>query len=275
MTKTIWTYWHQGFDQAPEIIQHCIASWKKHHPEWEIHLLDQDSVWDHLDRLDLSGDVQKKLGLAHTSDLIRTKLLVKHGGVWADPTCFCVQPLDEWLPDYMDAGVFMFHRPGRDRIISNWFIAANPDDPLLEKIYSALCAYWNSYHFVNLGRKEKSKTEQWLNRIINRNLSWPRIWFSPLMTRLLRLFPYMVYHFKVYDLIRTDKECAAIYQTMNKYPADIPHKMQRFGLLKPLTDEARQWVDEQRSPLYKLTWKLDSPTIPKDSVLYYLIDSQA
>lgn len=84
----------------------------------------------------------------------------------------------------------------------------------------------------------------------------------------------MVYHFKVYDLINTDSECAAIFQKMNKYSADAPHKIQRFGLLEPLTDEARQWIDESRSPLFKLTWKLDIQPIPNDSILDYLLRSQ-
>jgi hypothetical protein len=213
--------------------------------------------------------------LAHRSDLIRTQLLIKYGGVWADPTIYFMKPLDEWLPDYMDADVFMFHRPGRDRVISNWFIAAEAKNPLLEKIYSELCTYWNDHEFKNLGRKEKSSVEQWLNRIINRNLSWPRIWFSPIMTRIFKLYPYMVYHFKVYDLIQSDRESAEIYRKMNKFSADTPHKMQRFGLLEPLSDEARQWIDEKKSPLYKLTWKLKSPSIPEGSVLHYLTHSQA
>lgn len=237
--------------------------------------MDQKNVEDYCDPLPIKEEVLNKMTLAHRSDLIRTKLLIKYGGVWADPTCFCIQPLEEWLPDYMDAGVFMFHRPGRSRIISNWFIAAEPNNPLLEKLYSELCMYWNKHHFVNLDRKEKSILEHWLNRFVNRKLNWTRIWFSPIMTKIFRLYPYMVYHFKVYDLIQTDEKCAEIFHAMNKYSADIPHKVQRFGLLNPLPNEARKWIDEKKSPLCKLTWKLGSTKIPKGSVLDYLIHSQA
>ena len=236
--------------------------------------MDCESVWEHLDDLEITDDVQNKMGLAHTSDLIRTKLLIKYGGVWADPTCFCMRPLEEWLPGYMDAGVFMFHRPGESRIISNWFIASEQGNLLLKKLYDELCMYWNNHGFKNLGRKQKSVTEVWLNRIVNRNLTWPRIWFTPLMTHALRLYPYMVYHFKVYDLIRSDAECTEIYRTMNKFSADTPHKVQQFGLLEPLTEEARQWIDERCSPLFKLTWKLESQSIKKGSVLDYLIHSR-
>ena len=52
----------------------------------------------------------------------------------------------------MDAGVFMFHRPGRDRAVSNWFIAAEPNQPLLVRLYEALCRYWRENNFRNLDR---------------------------------------------------------------------------------------------------------------------------
>ncbi len=236
--------------------------------------MDSGSVSGFIDGVDVNKDVQNRMRLPHLSDLIRTKLLIKYGGVWADPTCFCMKPLEEWIPASMDAGVFMFHRPGRDRVIANWFIAAEPGNPLLVKLYQELCSFWNDHHFRYLGRVEKSKPEYWLNRIINRNLNWPRIWFSPLMTRVLRLYPYMVYHYKVYDLVKTDRECAEIFRKMIKYPAQYPLMLASFGLLNQPSEEIRLWVDEKRSPIFKLNWKLESKAIPEGSLLQYLIDSE-
>lgn len=271
MVNTIWTYWHQGIDEAPEIIHHCIRSIENHHQDWHIHILDKHSVTDFIEIPDIKSDVLKNMNLPHYSDLIRTKLLIKYGGVWADPTCYFTTSLGTWLPEHLDAGVFFFHKPGRDRIISTWFIAAEPRHPLLIKEYEELCYYWNRHDFRNLGRKEKSKTEYWLNRIINRNLDWPRIWFHPVMTKFVRLYPYMVYHFKVYDLIKRDSNIEEFYKKMNKFSADIPHKMQQFGLLEPLKEEAKKWIDQKRSPLYKLNWKINSGQIPAGSTLDYLI----
>ena len=271
MRNTFWTYWHQGIDEAPEIIHHCIRSFKAHHPDWQIHILNNNSVKDFIEPPEVKKEILDKMSLAHRSDLLRTKLLIKYGGVWADPTCFFTKPLDKWLPEYLDSGLFFFHKPGRDRIISNWFITCEPEHPFLIRLYEELCNYWNDYDFRNMGRTEKSKVEHWLKRIINRNLEWPRIWFHPIMTNLLRLYPYMVYHFKVYDLIQHDSELREYYEKMNKFSADIPHKMQRFGLLEPLSKEAKRWIDQKRSPLYKLNWKLKSDQIPDGSTLDYLI----
>ena len=269
--KLLWTYWHQGIDEAPEIIHHCIKSFEIHHPDWQIYVLDKNTVNEFIEIPNIKRDVLQKIGLAHRSDLLRTKLLIKYGGVWADPTCFFTKSLNSWLPQYMDAGLFFFHKPGRDRIISNWFIASKPKHPFLVKLFKELCNYWNNYNFRNLGRKEKSTTEYWLNRLINRNLDWPRIWFHPIITDFFRLYPYMIYHFKVYDLIRRDSEIEEYYKNMNKFSADIPHKMQRIGLLEPLSEDAKRWVDQICSPLYKLNWKLQTDQIPEGSTLDYLI----
>lgn len=257
----------------PKVVQACTEQMKQFHSQWNIHFLDSESVNDFIDPIPIRSDILNKMTLAHRSDLIRTQLLIKYGGVWADPTVYFVKPLDEWLPEVMDSGLFLFSRPGRDRIISNWFIAAKSGNPLLIKLYEELCDYWNNNDFRNLERLEKSKTEEWLNRIINRNLEWPRVWFSPMMIKLIKLYPYMVYHFKFYDLIRRNSECKKNWEKTPEISADGPHHLLRLGLLKPLRDEAKEWIDQKKSPLFKLTWKLDKEKIPEGTVLDYLIHS--
>ena len=273
MSNTIWTYWHQGIEEAPKVIHHCIKSMKAHHPGWQIHILDKHSVSDFIDEPDIRSEVLNNMSLAHRSDLIRTKLLIKYGGVWADPTCFFNQNMDKWLTDYMDAGIFFFCKPGRDRIISNWFIAAESTHPFLIQLYEELCNYWDYHDFRNLGRKEKSKTEYWLNRIINRNLDWPRIWFHPLMTELFRIYPYLVYHYKFYDILKNNEKYEMIWNKMDKMSANQPAKLKRYGLLKPINEELRLFIDEKICPLHKLTWKLNSNEIPEESIMNYLIST--
>jgi hypothetical protein len=58
------------------------------------------------------------------------ELLRRHGGVWADATCYCLQPLAEWLPSKLaPAGFFAFDRPAPDRMLASWFLAAQPAWP--------------------------------------------------------------------------------------------------------------------------------------------------
>lgn len=269
----IWTYWHQGVDKAPDIAHQCIRQLKALHPKAEIHLLDQYNVYDYGDSVPVKQKVWRKMSLPHRSDLLRTQLLIKHGGVWLDPTVYCRFPLQDWLPEYMNNGLFLFHRPGKDRIIANWFIAAEKDNYLLKQIYQSLIDYWNQHSFRNSGSKNGSRLEYLLKRIINgRSLLLSQLWLTPLFTKVLRIYPYMIYHHMFYYLIRTDPKCRKIYEDMPKFSADLPHLMQREGLLAPLTPKAQDAIDIRHTPVFKLNWKLRNAGIPTGSNLAYLFD---
>ena len=44
--KTIWTVWYQGLKQSPPLVQICIQSWRQFNPDWEVIVLDRDSLTD-------------------------------------------------------------------------------------------------------------------------------------------------------------------------------------------------------------------------------------
>ncbi|WP_127844464.1 capsular polysaccharide synthesis protein [Psychroflexus aestuariivivens] len=270
-SKVIWMYWHQGFDQVPPIIQSCVQQWRDLHPDWEIHLLDQYNIYEYVQPLDIDANILNKMTLAHRSDLLRTQLLIKYGGVWADPTCFPLQKLEGWLPQYISAGFFFFYKPGRDRIISNWFISAEQGNDLLKKLYQALINYWNSNNFKNLGRQDTSY-EKLINRILNRNLVLPRLWFTLIFTKILRIYPYMVYHFMLYHLMSKDNKIKQQFDQMPKLSAEPPHALQRAGMMSPLSDTIKTIIDDKQVPLFKLTWKIKQDKIPQDSNLAYLFN---
>ena len=86
--KIIWIYWHQGWDNAPDIIKICKKSWIKKNPEWDVRALDFKSI-NHFVDINLEKNILKSLCIAHQSDLIRLGLLEKYGGVWVDASLFC------------------------------------------------------------------------------------------------------------------------------------------------------------------------------------------
>lgn len=271
MTNTIWTYWHQGFADAPYIVRQCIDRLQQVHPEATIHLLDKEAVYDFADTVPVREAVWEQMILPHRSDLLRTQLLLKYGGVWLDPTIYCVCSLEDWLPACMDKGLFLFHRPGRDRIIANWFIAAEPGNYLLQQLYDSLIHYWNEYDFRNLGNRDYPLARRAQRLINGRSLWLSQLWLMPWFTRLLRIYPYMIYHFMFYYLIRKNVRCRQIYDLMPKLSADGPHRLQREGLLQPLTNHAKTMIDNKTQPLFKLKWKLKMDTVPVDSNLDYLL----
>ena len=155
LPKNIFTYWHQGWAEIPHVLRVCLNSMQRHHADWKIHLLDAHAVSEWLEPIPIPDQKWKALPLAHRSDVIRTQLLLRHGGVWADPTVWFAGPMDEWLGARMDSGLFMFYRPGRDRLISNWFIAAEAGNELLTRFYEELCRYWRENDFETIGFTER------------------------------------------------------------------------------------------------------------------------
>ena len=262
----IFSYWHQGFADAPPVVQLCTTSTRRHHPAWETKFLDLKSVGAWLKEIPIPDEKWCRLPIAHRSDVIRTQLLLQHGGVWADPTVWFAGPMDDWLNKRMDSGLFMFHRPGRDRLISNWFIAAEAGNPLLARFYEELCRYWRENDFETIGFTER-RNVNFLSRALHRNLRLPQIWFTRPMIRLFRHSPYMVYHYLFAKMVRTDPACAAVWDATPRESADAPHRLLRHGLLAPLTSEVQQALQAADPPLFKLSWKLADRRIPKKSLL--------
>ncbi|WP_274475252.1 capsular polysaccharide synthesis protein [Mangrovimonas aestuarii] len=276
LPKIIWTYWHQGFENAPWVVQRCIEQLKLLHSDWEIHLLDAKNIHEYAKPLPIREEVVDNMLLQHRSDLLRTQLLITYGGVWIDPTVYCKVPLSDWLYNHMASGLFLYKNPGRDRIISNWFIASKSNNILLKQLYKKLCDYWNENNFRNISDKKPSKFEKNIYRIVNRRPAWTRIWFTRLMLKVIKFRPYMVYHYAFYELIKTDKVCNEIWSNTNSLPASKPHKLQRLGLLSPMNEEAKKWIEGKDPELFKLTWRLKEEAAFSGSTIEYLFNhSQA
>lgn len=269
VNRILFTYWQQGIDAAPPVVRMCLSRMQQMAPEWDIRILDRESASAEMKEIPVSPERFECLKIPHQSDLLRTHLLIKYGGVWADPTVFFSQPLDNWIHSVTTGGLFIFVNPGRDRLISNWFIASDPGNLLLGELYSRLCTYWNENRFRNLSTPPGA-LERFLSRALNRNRTLPRLWLRSPIRRILRIAPYMIYHYQFHDLVCGDADCRASWKKAGKLPAVGPIRLLRHGLLNPVSDEVMAMVEKPVAPVFKLTWKLPDDEIPEGSVLDYL-----
>ncbi len=140
--RILWMLWLQGWDNAPDVVQSARVSWEHRNPGWDIRLLDQDTLSDHLpqDVLDRIFEVEKPP--CSYADQIRLELLQRYGGVWTDATTICATPLDDWLPTTARLGFFAFARNDGQRMLANWFLAAAPDNYVIKKWHAAMWTYW-------------------------------------------------------------------------------------------------------------------------------------
>ena len=162
--KTIWIYWDRGEAGAPDLVRHCIASWRDRNPDWEVRVLDAATVSD---TVEMPSDFSA-LPIQAYSDLLRFRLLKQQGGVWVDATAYCLQPLDHWLPFVAYRGFFAFTWiraerwfiwPGMHRELGTWFLASERGGTVI--------SLWERYSFDYWENRKKPLVYYWAHAIVD------------------------------------------------------------------------------------------------------------
>jgi len=210
--RTVWMLWLQGEQSAPALVRACMDSWREHNPGWTVRVLDAEAA----QALVQLPDLPRHTSPNHAANLIRLRLLCRHGGVWSDATNLCRRPLDDWIDRAAATGFFAFARPQPVRALANWFIAAQPGHPLLEA-----WSVWSEAYVLS-GRKVDS---------------------------------YFWSHHTFDWLLETSPQLGAAWQDVPSVSARGPHILQRLldGHVTP-EDEAFRETFAQ-TPLFKLNWK--------------------
>jgi len=268
--KVIWILWFQGLSEAPFPVQQCVDSWKRENPTWEVVLLNNENLDDYV-TLDLPEDKFSRLSLPKQSNLIRLQVLLKYGGVWADATTFCMKPLDDWLDECTTSGFFAFCNPGRDRVMANWFLAAEEGGPIILKMRDAYVSFFLENNFKKRGRVRR-KIFKYLRQVLNRSEKSARFWLSPFVTKVLKVFPYFIFHYLFERLISSDIECQEIWNNTKKISAKPLFRFLRAESISHFSEDIKIEIDERHTPMYKLSWKVDYSSYDSSSALYYLLE---
>ena len=126
LPKVVWLLWLQGWDKnVPLLVRDILKSWRLHNPGWDVLPIDGRNVTRFMGgRLEhclpwfaadvIMGERRCFMSPASVSDVIRVTLLSKYGGVWADATLLCMQPLDSWVHRAVDREGFWMYRGRHD-----------------------------------------------------------------------------------------------------------------------------------------------------------------
>lgn len=147
LTRTIWLLWLQGWEQAPWLVRQVAESWEINNPDWSIVYLDRHNLRHYAHGIDYAFDPAKNISPQALSDIVRLSLLSHHGGIWADATLLCLQPLTPWIDHAVaPAGVWMYHGHGGGMDArfgpASWFIASEPGALILRRWKAACDEYW-------------------------------------------------------------------------------------------------------------------------------------
>lgn len=227
LPRIIWFLWLQGFNSAPEVVRACLESWHRHNPGWTVRSLDENDLTSVLPNDVLERAYAARQNPEAFSDCVRIELLHRYGGVWADATALCLKPLDEWLPGSLTTGFFAFERPGPDRMIASWFLAAEKGSYVIEQWRRRVVEFW----------KERADRGQ------------DYFWFH-------RLFA---------DEANENKHFLDLWNRTPKMPAAHDGHFSPFDarLMQPASREQVAMLAQPPSPVFKLTHKLPADVGPR------------
>lgn len=148
----VWFCWLQGLENAPELVKKCYANLERYLVGKHLVIIDQATVEQYvtLPEIIVERWSRHQIPAALYSDVIRLELLIKYGGTWIDSTVLCTGM--NFPPEYIDSDLFLFQfrRPTDASFqgISNWFINARPNHPMLMMVRDLLVEYWKEYDCV-------------------------------------------------------------------------------------------------------------------------------
>ena len=148
---TIWQYWESKDGTIPPLVQACLNSVDKYKGNQKRILLTPENVREYVEIPEIFWKLKEKgiIKTAFFSDILRTCLLIQHGGIWIDATVL----LTEELPNYItEADLFVFQNDLKIDLdglnMASYFIAAKPDNVILKQTLEALKYYWKENRFL-------------------------------------------------------------------------------------------------------------------------------
>lgn len=254
--RIIWTYWHQGINQAPNPVSACIDTLLTQNSGFDVRILDAESVsnWLPEDEIYSLRDYPHFL----RADRIRLSLLARYGGIWVDPTVYFRESIEEVVPDVPLDGFFTLINRDPDRI-EYWILASHPGSDAIDTIRRRHIAYFRAPRI----HKPKGKwrtlqrfLESRLNETHQTAVRWARF---PL--RYFPAYPYFIFCYIADDVVKRRPHLPSLWES-GFYPvADRANELVRESRLKfPVSVErVKTAMTNQTYPLSKLSYHLGNP----------------
>lgn len=238
--KTIYSVWLQGLDAAPDLVRFNFERWVALNPDYQLSVLNRRDVLELFDGVDLPI---LDMPMQTVADVVRVRLLRDSGGIWVDLTVLPVKPLSKWLDDALtEAGFFAFERPGPDRPISNWFLAATPRNLILREWWKQIERFWSKPR-----------------RLIDGIPADPVASVSPNAATEGDQFPYFWSHYLFRYLLESHAEFAATWNGCARLDAYSPHRLQALFANTPNPSIAEIRAVAGVAPVQKLNWRVPYP----------------
>lgn len=247
--RRIFAYWDQGFEKAPEIVQLCVASWRKYNPDHEFVLLDKTSASQMFPDL-FEEESFKRRNVQVQSNRLRLRAVTEFGGIWLDTTLFLTKSLDSILPECLPDGFLAVHaKAGSNRFIQNYFLASAPNASFPREWLRRYEKYMR-HEISEMPRRVKKRLRKRLPFLFSSPLG-TTVWTFPFIGRLFG-YPYLVSHFVANRMIIFSPRWKRVYGNMPTL-----HSITGIHLSPDPhgTEKVRELLEENQVHVWKLDWK--------------------
>ncbi len=156
-------------DDKPESIQRCIASWKKHLPDYELRLWDINS-FDY-ESVSFTKDALAAKKWPFVSDYIRLYALYNYGGIYLDSDVQVFEKLDDLLLNRFFTGLEMRDKEHTQIYLEGAIMGSEKGHPFVEK---ALDIYTKRPFWVG-GEMDMTPIPTILSELMDEMYVWKRV----------------------------------------------------------------------------------------------------
>ena len=239
--RIMWSLWMEGRDRAPELVRRCFEEWERLNPDWQLLVLDEDTIDPFLQ--DVPSHV-RRLPVQALSDIIRIHVLEQIGGIWIDATVWPIIRLHDWLESALTTRFFAFERPGPDRPIASWFLCASPDHYIIKTWADAVRYYWRRERFLDIDPLGGNAIHPNPTDSVAPNKGWHN-----------DRYPYFWFHYLFGYCVNTDHAFSELWKKTPKHSAVHPHRLQhKQSMLLDADLQAIQSVAAE-AVVQKLDWR--------------------
>ena len=245
-----YSLWDKGRDAAPPVVGAVFDRWERMVGAENVHIVEEAELAVHMDAL---GVGHLDLTIQTRSDLLRTHLLLEHGGAWFDATVMPMAGVAEWAETTItSAPFFAFRRPRDQVMLSSRFLVARPGAYLLKAWLRNMQVYWDRNRYRPSRGYVKWGHRKWGKRAQN-----DPVWsVTPGQGAESSFCRYLSTHYIFEYTVRTDPRAAAQWDAMRKLSAHPPHLIQR---VREVATDA-EFVDLlpdllDKSAVHKLCWR--------------------
>lgn len=156
-------------DPQPEVIRQCIASWRRHLPEYQIKLWDMDSL--DYQAVPFTRDALANRKWAFVSDYVRLYALYHEGGIYLDSDVRAFGKLDELLENDFFSGLEMRDKEHTQIYLEAAIMGAAPGHPFIKE---CLDLYDSRPFIKDDGTLDLTPIPTILSEVLENKYAWKR-----------------------------------------------------------------------------------------------------